>query len=396
MKRSVAIIGGGASALAAAAFLNPDLFDVTIYEKNKSFGRKFLVAGKGGFNLTHSEEMGSFISKYSPKGFLDSALSNFTNNAFRTWLDQIGIPTFVGSSKRIYPEKGIKPITVLNRIMTQLETKDVQFEYEHEWGNWDGNDLVFVNGKRISPDIVLFSLGGGSWKVTGSDGSWLDLFLKKGIQTLPFAPSNCAFQVDWKQEFISKNAGQPVKNSTLSCGGKIQKGEVVLTKFGIEGNAIYALSNEILLELSENGSSEILFDFKPSLTVDSILDKMIESSLNTTQFLKQNLKLSQAQIQLLKSNLTKEEYTSPIVLASKIKSLPIVLVGAASIDEAISTTGGIATEELDDNFELKKIVNSFCIGEMINWNVRTGGYLLQACFSMGVHVAHHLNQKYES
>ncbi len=394
MKKSVAIIGGGPAAFAAAAFLDPALFNVTIYEKNKSLGRKFLVAGKGGFNLTHSEEIEAFKSRYSPTGFLDAALTHFTNHDFRNWLAEIGTPTFVGSSKRVYPEKGIKPIAVLNRIIECLVAKGVQFEYEHEWINWDeNNNLVFTNDVSISPDIILFALGGGSWKVTGSDGSWLDIFSKKGIQTVPFRAENCGFQVDWKPDFLIQNVGVPIKNCTFSCGGKHQTGEVVITEFGLEGNAIYALSSEIQSELTSKGRATIYIDFKPGFSESELQIKLENSDANTTQALKRTLKLSPTQIALLKSNLTKEEFTRTAELAKRIKNFPIHLTAAAHIDEAISTSGGIALDEVDENFELKSLPSSFCIGEMLDWNAPTGGYLLQGCFSMGDWTARSLNER---
>ena len=394
MKKTVAIIGGGASALSAAAFLAADQFDVSIYEKNKSLGRKFLVAGDGGFNLTHSEPISLMKTRYSPQSFLDETLDQFTNTDFCAWLEKMGIPTFVGSSGRIFPEKGIKPITVLKKIVDELTRKHVEIKFNHRWETWgENNELIFANGERVVADYVLFSLGGSSWKVTGSDGSWLQTFEKKGIPTRPFLAANCAFQMDWKADFIKKNAGEPIKNCAIRCGNRKQKGEVVVTQFGLEGNAIYALSAEIQSELMAHGFATIYLDFKPILHIADLHDRLTASTLSTTEILKRKIKLSAVQIDLLKAYLTKEEYTTIDLLAEKIKDFPLTVIAAAPLDEAISTTGGIELEAVSEQFELKSIANTFCMGEMLDWNAPTGGYLLQACFSMGVRVAREVNRR---
>ncbi len=394
MKKTVAIIGGGASALSAAAFIDEDQFHVSIYEKNKSLGRKFLVAGDGGFNLTHSETISSMKTRYSPQSFLDETLDQFTNTDFCAWLEKIGIPTFVGSSGRIYPEKGIKPITVLTHIMDELNRKQVAINVNHSWKNWgESNELIFDNGLKIAADYVLFSLGGSSWKVTGSDGSWLSTFEEKGIETRPFLSSNCAYRIDWSDDFLEKNAGEAIKNCSIRCGKRTQKGEVVVTEFGLEGNAIYALTPEIQQELDAHGSATIYLDFKPTVHMAELHDRLVMSTLSTTEILKRKIKLSAVQIHLLKSYLSKEEFTTIDLLAEKIKAFPLTVIAAAPLDEAISTTGGIDLGAVNASFELKTMNNTFCMGEMLDWNAPTGGYLLQACFSMGVRVARELNRR---
>ncbi|QXP74571.1 TIGR03862 family flavoprotein [Tenacibaculum sp. AHE15PA] len=394
MKKSIAIIGGGPSALFAAAFLDTNKFDVTIYEKKKSLGRKFLVAGDGGFNLSHGEAIHKMITRYTPTSFLKNALLNFTNDDLRNWLLSIAIPTFVGSSNRIYPEKGIKPITVLTNIKQFLSHKNIQFVYNYEWKGWnDKSELIFNENKINKVDYTIFSLGGASWKITGSEGNWTDSFKEKDINTLPFLPANCAYNINWKSDFISKNEGQPLKNIALSCLDKKQKGELVITKFGLEGNAIYALSPQIQSQLSANIKPVIYLDLKPMFTFTEVAKKINNSHLRTTDILKKILKLSAPQIALLKTVLTKEEYINKNSIAEKIKALPLVIESAAPLNEAISTTGGIPLSEVNENFELKKLKNNYCIGEMLDWNAPTGGYLLQACFSMGASIAKHLNEK---
>ena len=393
MKKQITIIGGGPSAFLLASFLDAEKFTITIYEKNKTVGRKFLVAGKGGFNLTHSESIDQLIKRFTPINFLDKALLNFTNIDFRNWLDQIGIPTYIGSSKRVFPEEGIKPIEVLNAILKSLKKKGVIITYNHTFSDWDPKGNPIINNKTIATDYTVFSLGGGSWKVTGSDGIWLDTFSKKGIKTKVFQASNCGYKIDWKSNFIQKHEGTPLKNIAISCNNIIQKGEAVITKFGLEGNAIYGLSPEIRAQLNAISKATVFIDFKPSLTLENILSKIKKSIFkNTTQILKKELKLSPSQIDLLKTYLSKESYLHVESLAKNIKKFSLELIETASIDEAISTVGGIDLNAISKNFELKKMPNQFCIGEMLDWDVPTGGYLLQASVSIGVYLAKYLNE----
>ena len=395
MKKSVSIIGGGSAALFLAAFLDSKKFQVTIFEKNKSLGRKFLVAGDGGFNLTHSEPISQFIERYTPSEFLKKSLTDFDNNNFQKWLSDIGIPTFVGTSNRVYPEKGIKPIEVLNTIVDVLSKQGVQIKYEQTWTGWnEENNLVFNGDTAIKSDYAVFALGGGSWKVTGSDGTWLDIFKTKGLDVIPFQPSNCAYKIDWPEKFISKHEGSPLKNIAASCLDKCQKGEVVITKYGLEGNAIYALSPQIREELKAKQSASVFLDLKPVFTTGELLQKIKKSTLkNTTDILRVVLNLSPAQIGLLKAYTSKETFLNHELLVASIKKLEIKIVGSAEVDEAISTAGGLSLKAVDKSFQLKKLKNTYCIGEMLDWDAPTGGYLLQACYSMGAELAGHLNRK---
>lgn len=394
MKKSVSIIGGGSAALFAAAFLDVKKFKVTIYEKNKALGRKFLVAGNGGFNLTHSEPINQLIERYTPNEFLKNALFNFDNQELRNWLNSIGIPTFIGSSKRVYPDKGIKPVAVFEAILNVLNKKGVDICYEQHWKGWNNKkELIFNTDTVVKSDFVIFALGGGSWKVTGSDGDWLELFSKKNIAVLPFQPSNCAYEVNWPSQFISKYEGSPLKNIAISCADISQKGEVVLTRFGLEGNAIYALSPQIRKELQLNQVANIFLDLKPTLSVIEIHKKLNQSvEKNITDKLRVSLKLNSTQISLLKAIISKENFLNLELLSASIKALPITITGTAQLDEAISTVGGIDLSEIDNHFQLKGLPNHYCIGEMLDYDAPTGGYLLQSCFSMGVLVAKELNE----
>ena len=391
-KKKISIIGGGPSAFLLACFLDPEKFSVTIYEKNKTFGRKFLVAGKGGFNLTHSETTQELIKKYTPTGFLDKALQNFTNTDFRNWLDTIAIPTYIGSSKRVYPKQGIKPIEVLNAIAKTLKEKGVTIKYEHTFSGWNNTDEPLLNKVAIKTDYTIFCLGGASWKITGSDGKWLDSFSEKGIKTKIFQGSNCGYKINWNKDFIKNHEGTPLKNITISCDTRLQKGEAVITTFGLEGNAIYGLSPQIRAQLAANLKAAIYIDFKPSLSIENLYAKMqVSGYKNTSQILKKEIKLSAAQIDLLKAYVSKEEYLNKDILAKKIKSFPLEILNTASIDESISTVGGIDLSAISQNFELEKLANQFCIGEMLDWDAPTGGYLLQGCVSTGVWLAKYLN-----
>ena len=393
MKKSVSIIGGGPAALILAALLDYEKFDVTIYEKNKSLGRKFLVAGKGGFNLTHSEPITELIARYIPPHFLEKALLEFDNTDFRNWMNTIGIPTFIGSSKRVYPESGIKPITVLNAILEVLEKQGVAIQYQHTWMGWTSdNYLIFNTDTIIKSDYTIFAMGGGSWKVTGSDGSWLDLFERENVPIIPFQSSNCAYRVNWPEDFILEHEGTPLKNIAISCLKKRQKGEAVITRFGLEGNAIYALSPQIREELERKQQATVFLDMKPSWNHDDLLGKIRKSTFKkTSETLLKEVKLSPAQVGLLKKYLNKETYLNPELLAYHIKNLAIIVTGSGLINDAISTTGGLQLEAVDENFQLKNKKSNYCIGEMLDWDAPTGGYLLQACFSMGMHLARHLN-----
>jgi uncharacterized flavoprotein (TIGR03862 family) len=399
MKKSIAIIGGGSASLMLASTLNENIFDVTIYEYNVALGRKFLVAGDGGLNLTYWEEPETFINRYSPKQFLEKSIRDFNNVDLRNWLLDLGIETYVGSSNRIFPIKGIKPIEVLNAILDKLKAQNVRILTKYEWKGWNDKDaLIFENSDNtilIKPDIVVYSLGGASWSKTGSTGKWTEHFRNKGVDIVPFQPSNCAFKINWDKKFIQESEGKPLKNIVISCNQKSKAGEVVITQFGIEGGAVYALSPEIRSELSINNASTIYIDLKPTLSLNEILSKFRNNESRTiSNVLKEQINLNSLLIALIKSVISKEDFMNADVLSEKIKQLPLQIVGLADIEESISTVGGIALSETDDNFMLKKLPNNYVIGEMLDWDAPTGGYLLQGCFSMGNYLGKKLNEKY--
>jgi uncharacterized flavoprotein (TIGR03862 family) len=395
-KPIIAIIGSGPSALALAAFLDEKKFDIAIYEKNFAPARKFLVAGDGGFNLTHSEPLDQFLTRYTPASFLEKSLRVFSNEDLRKWLYTIGIKTYTGSSKRVFPVEGIRPIDVLRAILEAVKGKRIPVKTKNTWKGWTQyNELVIDHNYKdhiVKADFVVYALGGGSWSKTGSDGSWLEIFAKKGIQTIPFQPSNCAFEIKWDEKFIMEAVGMPLKNITITCDGKQRSGEVVITKEGIEGGAVYALSPQIRKQLNENGKAILHIDMKPSLSLTDIKKKLAaRGDKSLSRVLTDGINLTKTQFALLKSGMSKEAFLQPDTLASRIKQLPLEITGTAPLDDAISTVGGIALDEVDENFQLKKMPGHYVIGEMLDWDAPTGGYLLQACFSMGHYLAQKLN-----
>ena len=397
-----------------ACSLDANRYNISIYEKNTAIARKFLVAGKGGFNLTHSEDLLQFVERYHPKDFIKPFINHFSNIDFRDWLKTIGIETYVGTSKRVFPMKGIKPIEVLNAIENVLKKNGVEINYNHKWEGWSNGQLIFQIPNNltsnIKADILVFSLGGASWKVTGSAGDWTSYFNERGIKTNPFYPSNCAYKVKWNPSFIKKYHGTALKNCGFICGDSSRKGEAVITEFGIEGSGIYPLSfeirkqlmshpdlvsgsHEMLKQVQHDGIAKLHVDFKPDLSLEEIISRLENRGKSSIKdILEKRINLSQVQIELLKLASSKEEYNDVNFLSQLIRYYPINIVDVAPIDDAISTLGGIDLEEVNANLELKKLPHHYCIGEMLDWDAPTGGYLLQACFSMGRFLADKLNK----
>jgi uncharacterized flavoprotein (TIGR03862 family) len=389
-------VGGGVCALMLASELNTSKFSVSVYERNNALGRKFLVAGDGGLNLTHSENKESFIKRYTPGDFLEAAFNYFSNKDLVKWINGLGIETYVGSSGRVFPKKGIKPAEVLNAILRKIKSNSATIHYKHTWRGFSAvNDLIFENNgelKELKSDIVIFCLGGGSWSVTGSKGEWTGSFMEKGVRVLPFEPSNCALKIDWDKSLRIKIEGKALKNIVITCGGKRHAGEVVLTKFGIEGSGIYPLSPQIRSGLRETGKAEIVIDLKPQFSETKIRELLKEKTRGISEALKNELGFNTLHIQLIKAFVSKEDFLDPAKLAFHLKNLQLTITGMAPVDEAISTVGGISLQEVNSNFELRKMSRHFVIGEMLDYDAPTGGYLLQSCFSMANYLAGHLNK----
>lgn len=400
-QKKIIIIGTGPAALIAADVLSASC-EVHLFEKGEAPGKKFLVAGKGGFNLTNSLTGDALLNKFSPASFFKPILSEFDSIDTGNWLLDLGIPTYEGTSGRIFPEIGIKPITVLQKIREKIIQKGAQFHFNHEFISFDENHQpVFLHkGEKVSieADHYLFALGGASWPVTGSTGNWTSAFEAIGIKTLPFQSSNCGVNVEWPAELKEKLQGLPLKNIALRVNDFVIKGEALITEYGLEGNAIYPAVAEIRKSFAENGKAEIHFDLKPDNSEDQLrekikeFEKLIYKSHGTNAY-KEAFNLDKARLILLKTFTTKEEFLEPDSFVRKVKYLTIPVTGLRKIDEAISTIGGISLDEVGEDLSLKKFPKISVAGEMLDWDAPTGGFLLQGCFSTGYFAAVNILEK---
>lgn len=383
--KKIILIGGGSANLIAADLLSQSA-EVHIYEKGKTLGRKFLVAGNGGFNLTNSATDEALSNHYTPTNFFENVLTQFDSDATRKWLTGLGIPTFVGSSGRIFPEKGIKPIEVLKAIKKRLIARGVEFYFHHEFIGFTEQHLPIVRFQdeeiTLTADHYIFALGGASWSVTGSDGNWLSAFEKIGVKTIPFQSSNCGINVDWPNDFISKHEGTPLKNIQIAIGDFSKKGEAVITKYGLEGNAIYPAVPTIRQFLNAEKTPVLQLDLKPNNTLESLLKK-VENRKVLPKNYGYIFNLNKMELALAKGFSSKETYLSADLFVRFLKKIPIPIQNLRPLEEAISTVGGIDLQEVTPNLTLKKYPHLSIIGEMLDWDAPTGGFLLQGCFAMG-------------
>jgi uncharacterized flavoprotein (TIGR03862 family) len=374
--KSVAIIGTGPSGLMAGTVLAEDGWSVTFFDHKKAPARKFLVAGHGGFNLTNSDSISSFTEKFDQQQIKD-AVSNFTNDNFRLFLEKIGVETYVGSSGKIFPIKGIKPIMVLTKWLEYLEKFEVSFQYEHTLIDFSSEQLKMENRDemKIFPfSKIILALGGASWAKTGSTGEWLHLFRQKNIICNSFQSSNSGLVFQNRYDLMPFE-GQYIKNCKVFSNSFERLGDITITKTGLEGAPIYALNKEF-----RTGNS-VYIDFKPTVDIEKI-NKTILQAKNNTEGMRE-LKLSKTSISFLKLVLEKEDFKNPEILAKSIKKLKIPFATFQPIDEVISTVGGVAFESVLPSFELLSVSNVYCVGEMLDWDAPTGGYLIQACVASG-------------
>ena len=392
--RSVAIIGGGPAGLMAAEVLSQVGVRVDVYDAMPTVGRKFLMAGKGGMNITHAEPLESFLDRYGARRApIKLLLEKFSPDALRAWIQGLGIDTFVGSSGRVFPGD-MKAAPLLRAWLHRLREYGVSFHMRHRWKGWDeAGALHFVtpDGERaVQADVVVLALGGGSWARLGSDGAWVPLLAQRGVEVASLRPANCGFDVAWSEHFHTRFAGQPLKAVVVTftdASGVVHRrqGDCMVTTTGIEGGLIYAQAAPIRDAIAAHGSATIHIDLLPGKDIARVTAEVSHprGSRSVSSHLQSRVGLKGVQTGLLRECLSAEEFAEPLRLAQVIKSLPVKLLAPRPLDEAISTAGGVRFEALDERLMLKNIPGVFCAGEMLDWEAPTGGYLLTACFASG-------------
>ncbi len=381
----LAVIGGGPAGLRAAEVAASAGMQVTLFDAKPSVGRKFLVAGKGGLNLTHGESLDRFISRYAgpdqPAEIWESLIADFDPTALRAWAAGLGVETFQATSGRVYP-KALKAAPLLRRWIERLRGLGVRFEMNHRLTSLSpGNSyqLGFANGSCATADAVILALGGGSWARTGSDGAWTSIFEDLQIAHHPLVPANCGWECAWPQAVLAAAEGMPLKNIHVCAGGQTVIGELMLTRYGLEGGAIYQLGS-ILRTMPEPAIS---IDFKPTFTHEQLVAKMESVRRDFLAEARVRWKLSEPAHAIL----TQKTYADADSLAREVKHCVISLIRPRPLDEAISSAGGVCWGELDETLMLKKLPGVFLAGEMIAWEAPTGGYLMQGCFATATRAA---------
>jgi len=387
----VAIIGGGPAGLMAAEVLGQAGISVDLYDAMPSVGRKFLLAGVGGMNITHAEDYAAFASRYGERaGDLRPLLDAFTPAALREWIHGLGIDTFVGSSGRLFPTD-MKAAPLLRAWLRRLRESGVRIHTRQRWLGWDAQGVLRIAGadgeSLIETDATLLALGGGSWARLGSDGAWVPLLTARGIAIAPLQPANCGFEVQaWSEHLRDKFAGAPLKTVSLALPDTApRKGEFVLTATGIEGSLVYALAAPIRETINRDGAATVLLDLLPDRTLAQVASALARprGAQSMAKHLHRQLKLDGVKAALLRELTDAATFQDPQALAAAIKALPIRLVRPRPLDEAISSAGGVPFEALDASLMLRQLPGVFCAGEMLDWEAPTGGYLLTACFASG-------------
>jgi uncharacterized flavoprotein (TIGR03862 family) len=373
-----AIIGAGPAGLRAAEVLVRAGYQARVYEQKPSLGRKFLIAGRGGLNITHSEPADCFALRYDSPERWEKLLQRFTPAQLRAWFEELGVPTFIGTSGRVFPRSHRAP-AILEKWLERLDDLGCELLTGYRFHQLLGQrpfDIVFQRGKDfpfVTVDTVVFALGGGSWPQTGSDGKWAEEFRSMGIQVNDFIASNVGWERQWSKEFLALADGRPLKNLAVTCAGRTVRGELMVTNYGLEGGALYQLSREL------RRSQVIEIDFRPDLTVDD-LHRRWRKGLSLQEGARKTLRLSAAAFALIHEVAAPSDLSA---LLSALKCCRVKLDRPRPIDEAISSAGGVAWDELNDELMLRKYPGMFCAGEMIDWDAPTGGYLLQGCFVTG-------------
>lgn len=392
-QKKIGIIGAGPAGLMAAEKLAEAGYKVTVFEAKGSIARKFLLAGRGGLNLTHSEDLPLFLTRYYEKqDWVAEWVKSFTPDDLRQWAAKMGVETFVGSSGRVFPED-FRAKGLLRAWMQKLASLDVKLEVNHRWVGFtpDGLHIQDKDGTifEFRADAFLFALGGGSYAHMGADAKWIPMMQTEGIDVTPLQPANVGFNVSWSDYFKNSFQGQPLKNIAVKFDGHTKPGEVMLTRYGIEGNAIYAISAAMRDKLSQIGAATLYLDLKPAMSETQVLNKLKSGPgrKSLSSYLRSQLKLTPQAVAILREFNEPAGLTDMTNLAALIKACPVKLDGVASLDRAISSAGGVKQSSVDDGLMLKTHRGYFVAGEMLDWEAPTGGYLLQACFACGVHVA---------
>jgi uncharacterized flavoprotein (TIGR03862 family) len=391
---SVAVIGGGPAGLMAAEAAAIAGARVDVYDAMPSAGRKFLMAGKGGLNITHSEPPESFLARYGARrAYIAPLLAGFGPAALRAWARGLGVETFVGSSGRVFPA-GMKAAPLLRAWLHRLRAAGVSFHMRHRWCGWaEDGALKFSipQGERaVRADATVLALGGGSWARLGSTGAWVPLLAARGVRVLPLRPANCGFDAGWSEHFRARYAGHPVKAVVVALAGpdgveRRQQGEFMVTATGVEGNLIYALSACLRDEIEARGVALLHIDLAPGRDLARLTQELSRGrgSSSMANHLRRRAGIAGAKAGLLRELLPAGDFADPARLAAAIKALPLRLISPRPLDEAISSAGGVAFEDLDARLMLRALPGVFCAGEMLDWEAPTGGYLLTACFASG-------------
>jgi len=390
--RDVLIVGAGPAGLFAAERLSAKGFSVTVVERMPSPARKFLMAGRGGLNLTHSEDLQRFLTRYrETEPFLAPLIREFPPQALRDWCHDLGEDTFVGSSDRVFPTS-MKASPLLRAWLRRLDQNGVELLSRRTWTDFDaeGAALLRAADGKTAPfpaRTVLLALGGASWPKLGSDAAWVPVLEAEGIQVNRFQPANCGFRISWSAFLKERFAGVPLKRIALNHQGKRVAGEAVLSAQGLEGGAVYALSAELRETINRDGTAALTVDLRPDMSEQDLVARLDRprGKQSAATFLKKVLKLKPEEQALLRE--AGDLPSDPLDLARRIKAVSLTCLAPYSIDRAISSAGGIALSELDDNLMLTKRPGLFAAGEMLDWEAPTGGYLLQACFAMGARAA---------
>lgn len=388
-RQPIAVVGGGPAGLMAAETLACRGFPVTVYEKMPSLARRLLMAGRGGLNLTHSEDLTPFLDRYGEaRRRLESAIAAFPPQALRAWADGLGQETFVGASGRVFP-RAMKASPLLRAWLARLESLGVEVCLRHTWTGWTADGALAFQTPQgpvvAHPAATVLALGGASWPRLGADGSWAPVLREAGVVVSPFAAANMGFSVPWSSAFIERFAGHPLKALGARFEDATVLGEAMLTAYGIEGGAIYALSSRLRRAVAADGHADLILDLRPGRSAEALAGRLAggRAGDSLSNQLRKALRLNPAEIALLREAYGVALPRDPAALSQAIKALPLRLTGAGGLERAISSAGGIAFDGLDHSGMLSARPGVFVAGEMLDWEAPTGGYLLQASFATG-------------